>query len=48
VPALGAIVSAALPALQQLIDKVLAIPGVGDQLKPVTDEIITKLISLTK
>jgi len=44
--ALGAIVSAALPALKEAIDKILAIPGVADQLKPATDEILAKLTKL--
>src|SRR5262245_58878080 len=44
--ALGAIVSAALPALKEAIDKILAIPGVADQLKPTTDEIMAKLTKL--
>ena len=36
------------PNLDQLLDKVLAIPGVGAVIKPVVDEIRAKLDTLTK
>src|SRR5262245_38703096 len=46
--ALAAVVVAALPTLNQLFDKILAIPGVGDIAKPVIDGLRTKLDSLSK
>ena len=46
--ALAAAVMAALPALNPLFDKVLAIPGVADVAKPVIDGLRAKLDSMTK
>lgn len=45
--ALGSI-GAALPALRQAIDKALALPGVGDVLRPVVAPMLDKLDALAK
>ena len=44
---LAGIVSPSLPTLNQLLEKVLAIPGVTDVLKPTIDTLKTKLAVLT-
>jgi len=44
---LAGIVSPSLPALNQLLEKVLAIPGVSDVLKPTIDTLKAKLAVLT-
>jgi hypothetical protein len=44
---LAGLVGPAMPGLNQLFDKVLAIPGVGDVLKPTIDTLKTKLAQLT-
>jgi Bacterial protein of unknown function (DUF937) len=44
---LAGIVSPLMPTLNQLVDKVLAIPGVGDVLKPTIDLLKAKLALLT-
>jgi hypothetical protein len=44
---LAGIVSPSLPTLNQLLDKVLAIPGVADVLKPTIDTLKAKLAVLT-
>jgi hypothetical protein len=46
--ALAGLVSSAMPALLELIDKVMAIPGVSDVLKPVVDPMRAKLESLAQ
>jgi len=46
--ALAALVSAALPALKEAANKVLAIQGVGDLAKPVVDSLIAKIEALAK
>ena len=46
--ALAAVIAAALPALNPLFDKVLAIPGVAEFAKPVIDGLRAKLDSLSK
>jgi hypothetical protein len=46
--ALAAAITAAIPALNQLFDKVLAIPGVADIAKPAIDGLRAKLDSLSK
>lgn len=45
---LAALVTAALPSLKDLVAKVLAIPGVGDVVKPTLDGLMTKLEALAK
>ena len=42
------LVAAVLPALTQAADKALAIPGVGDVIKPAVDSLRTKLEALSK
>ena len=44
---LAGIVSPSLPTLNQLLEKVLAIPGVSDVLKPTIDTLKAKLAVLT-
>jgi hypothetical protein len=44
---LAAIVNPAMPTLNQLFDKVLAIPGVSEVLKPTIDLLKAKLALLT-
>jgi hypothetical protein len=44
---LAASVDPAMPALNQLFDKVLAVPGVSDDLKPTVDALKTKLAALS-
>jgi hypothetical protein len=44
---IAGLVGPAMPALNQLFDKVLAIPGVSDVLKPVIDTVKAKLAMLT-
>ena len=44
---LAGVVSPSLPALNQLLDKVLAIPGVAEVLKPTIDTLKAKLAVLT-
>ena len=46
--ALAALVTAARPTLDGLFDKVLAIPGVSDVVKPVIDGLRAKLDALSK
>jgi hypothetical protein len=46
--ALAGRVSSAMPALLELIDKMMAIPGVSDVLKPVVDPMRAKLESLAQ
>jgi hypothetical protein len=41
------LVNSLMPALNQLFDKVLAIPGVAEVLKPAIDSLKTKLAALT-
>ena len=45
--ALAGLVTPAMPALNQLLDKVLAIPGVAEVLKPTIDTLKAKLATLT-
>ncbi len=45
---LSSAVVAAMPALQAQADKALAIPGVGDVLKPTVDGLMAKLAGLSK
>jgi len=45
---LAAVVVASLPAINQLFDKILAIPGVAEITKPVIDGLRAKLDSLSK
>lgn len=45
---LSGLINAALPTLKDLIAKVLAIPGVGDVLKPTADALLGKIDALTK
>jgi hypothetical protein len=45
--ALAGLVAPAMPALNQLFDKVLAIPGVGDIIKPTIDTLKAKIAMLT-
>ena len=45
---LAGLITAALPTLKELIAKVLAIPGVGDVLKPTADALVGKIEALTK
>jgi hypothetical protein len=44
---LAGLVSPAMPALNQLFEKVLAIPGIAEILKPVIDALRAKLAVLT-
>jgi hypothetical protein len=44
---LAASVDPAMPTLNQLFDKVLAIPGVSDDLKPTVDALRTKPAALS-
>jgi hypothetical protein len=44
---IAGLVGPAMPALNQLFDKVFAIPGVSDVLKPVIDTVKAKLAMLT-
>jgi hypothetical protein len=44
--ALAHLVNPAMPAVNQLFDKVLAIPGVGEVLKPSIDTVKAKLATL--
>jgi hypothetical protein len=46
--ALASLVAAALPTLNQLFDKVLALPGVGDIAKPVIDGVKAKLEAMSR
>jgi hypothetical protein len=46
--ALAALVAAALPAIKEAADKVVAIQGVGDLAKPVLDGLLAKLEALAK
>ena len=46
--ALAGRVSSAMPALLELIDKVMATPGVSDVLKPVVDPMRAKVESLAQ
>lgn len=45
---LAGLITAALPTLKELVAKVLAIPGVGDVLKPTADALMGKIEALTK
>lgn len=45
--AIADIVNPQMPAVNQLFDKVLAIPGVGEVLKPTIDDVKAKLATLT-
>jgi hypothetical protein len=40
------LVKSAQAKLKELVDKVLAIPGVGEKIKPVVDSIMAKLTDL--
>jgi hypothetical protein len=44
---LANIVNPAMPAVNQLFDKVLAIPGVGEVLQPTINTVKEKLATLT-
>ncbi|HEV3444934.1 MAG TPA: hypothetical protein VG099_09850, partial [Gemmataceae bacterium] len=44
---IGELVNASMGKLKALVEKVLAIPGVGDKIKSVTDSIMTKLSDLS-
>jgi hypothetical protein len=44
---LSGLVNPVMPTLNQLFDKVLAIPGVADVLKPAIDALRLKLAALT-
>jgi hypothetical protein len=44
---LAGLVTPVMPALNQLLDKVLAIPGVAEIIKPTIDSLRTKLATLT-
>jgi hypothetical protein len=44
---LAGLVTPVMPALNQLFDKVLAIPGVAEIIKPTIDSLKTKLATLT-
>jgi hypothetical protein len=44
--AIGAVINPLMPAVNQLCDKVLAIPGVAEVLKPSVDTLKTKLTAL--
>jgi hypothetical protein len=46
--ALAGLIAAATPAISQLCDRVLAIPGVGGVAKPAIDELRARLDSLTR
>jgi hypothetical protein len=46
--ALGAMINTALPPLRAAADKVTAMPGVGDVIKPVIDGIFVKIEALAK
>ncbi len=43
---LGAVITTAMPAINQLTDRVMAMPGVGDVLRPTIDPMKTKLAEL--
>jgi hypothetical protein len=45
---LAGLVSAALPAIKEVSGKVLAIPGVGDIVKPTVDGLVAKIEALAK
>ena len=46
--ALAKLIAAATPAINQMCDKVLATPGVGDIAKPAIDELRGRLDTLTR
>jgi hypothetical protein len=46
--ALGALIAAALPALKEIVAKVVAIPGVGDVVKPTLDGLVGKIEAMAK
>jgi hypothetical protein len=43
---LAALVNPAMPTINQLFDKVLAVPGASDELKPTVDALKAKLTAL--
>ena len=43
---LSGLITAALPSLKDLVAKVLAIPGVGDVVKPTADALMAKVEAL--
>jgi uncharacterized protein YkvS len=43
---LSGLITAALPTLKELIAKVMAIPGVGDIVKPTADALMAKVEAL--
>ena len=45
---IAALISAALPTIKEVSGKVLAIPGVGDIVKPTVDGLLTKIEALAK
>lgn len=46
--AFGALIAAALPVLKELVGKVVAIPGVGDVVKPTLDDLVGKIEAMAK
>ena len=46
--ALAKLITAAAPAINQMCDKVLATPGVGDVTKPTIDELRQKIETLSQ
>lgn len=46
--ALAKLITAAAPAINQMCDKVLATPGVGDVAKPTIDELRRKIETLSR
>lgn len=46
--AFGALITAALPVLKELVGKVVAIPGVGDVVKPTLDDLVGKIEAMAK
>ncbi len=46
--ALAKLIAAAAPAINQMCDKVLATPGVGDVAKPTIDELRRKIETLSQ
>jgi hypothetical protein len=46
--ALGGVINQGVQQLESLVEKVVALPGISDVIKPKTDEIIKKLKALTE
>jgi hypothetical protein len=46
--ALAKLITAAAPTIDQMCDKVLAMPGVGDVAKPTIDELRRKIAALSQ